>query len=97
MKNWALLGGIIALAGGLSLMLAPMSIAFPSPIDTQQQIGEFGENVQVVITSHTPGHEEPPGPPGKNRVDVCHKGRTITISPDAVPDHLAHGDTLGPC
>lgn len=33
--------------------------------------------------------------PGK--VQVCHKGKTISISSRAVPAHLAHGDTMGPC
>ena len=36
------------------------------------------------------------------RVTICHRtssGRsvTITVSENAVPAHLAHGDTLGPC
>jgi len=32
------------------------------------------------------------------KVDVCHKGKnTINISVNAVPAHLAHGDTLGSC
>ena len=36
------------------------------------------------------------------KVLICHKpdkkgGHTISISSSAVPAHLAHGDTLGPC
>jgi hypothetical protein len=31
------------------------------------------------------------------KVQVCHRGRTIWVSRDALPAHLAHGDTLGPC
>jgi hypothetical protein len=31
------------------------------------------------------------------RALVCHKGHTIVISVNAVPAHLRHGDTLGPC
>ena len=34
---------------------------------------------------------------GHQRVAVCHNGHTIMIPPPAVPAHLAHGDTLGPC
>jgi hypothetical protein len=30
-------------------------------------------------------------------VTICHKGRTITVAEPAVPTHLSHGDTLGPC
>jgi hypothetical protein len=31
------------------------------------------------------------------RVAVCHEGRTLFISIAALPAHLAHGDTAGPC
>ncbi len=32
------------------------------------------------------------------KVTICHKGkRTISVGAPAVPAHLAHGDTLGPC
>jgi hypothetical protein len=34
---------------------------------------------------------------GRNRVPVCHKGKTIRIAQPAVPAHLRHGDTPGPC
>lgn len=38
----------------------------------------------------------PVGPP--KRIIICHKGRhTIRVAQSAVPAHLAHGDTLGPC
>ena len=32
-----------------------------------------------------------------SKVLVCHKGKTISISPNAVAAHLAHGDYLGNC
>jgi len=57
MKNWALLSGIIALIGILSLIIAPGSSAISSPFDTQKGIVEFGENVEVIILGHTPGHK----------------------------------------
>jgi microcystin-dependent protein len=32
------------------------------------------------------------------KVTICHKGKnTITISKKALPAHLRHGDTVGPC
>jgi hypothetical protein len=35
---------------------------------------------------------------GPKKATVCHKGRrTLTVSGSAVPAHLAHGDTEGPC
>jgi hypothetical protein len=40
----------------------------------------------------------------KGKVDICHippgnpgNAHTISISESALPAHLAHGDTLGPC
>lgn len=36
-----------------------------------------------------------PDKPAKIR--VCHSGKTLSISPDAWPEHSAHGDTCGPC
>lgn len=34
---------------------------------------------------------------GHDPVTICHNGHTITVDDDAVPAHLAHGDTLGEC
>lgn len=34
--------------------------------------------------------------PGR-KVTLCHKGHTISVAPQAVKAHLAHGDRLGPC
>ncbi|HEY6031589.1 MAG TPA: hypothetical protein VIU44_13545 [Gaiellaceae bacterium] len=34
---------------------------------------------------------------GLHRVQVCHKGHTITIAQPALKAHLNHGDTAGPC
>jgi hypothetical protein len=31
------------------------------------------------------------------KVTICHNGHTITISRSALPAHLRHGDTIGPC
>ena len=53
MGKWALLSTIIALTGILSLIITPGSSAFSNPFDTQKRIGEFGENVQIFLTSHS--------------------------------------------
>jgi hypothetical protein len=36
-------------------------------------------------------------PAKSNHVLVCHKGKTLSISPDAWPGHAGHGDSCGPC
>ena len=34
---------------------------------------------------------------GDGKVTICHNGHTISVSVNAVPAHLAHGDSCGPC
>ena len=36
-------------------------------------------------------------PAKSNHILVCHKGNTLSISPDAWQGHAGHGDTCGPC
>ena len=38
-----------------------------------------------------------PAMAGSEKVEICHKGETITVSENAVPAHKKHGDTLGAC
>ncbi len=33
----------------------------------------------------------------KNKISICHNGKTISVNLNALPAHLAHGDCLGPC
>jgi hypothetical protein len=34
---------------------------------------------------------------GQEKVTICHKGTTISVAAPALPAHLNHGDTEGPC
>ena len=54
----------------------------------------------IVIVDNPPDQGETPG--GNEKVLVCHKpdkkgGKTLSLPQSAVPAHLGHGDTLGPC
>lgn len=54
------------------------------------------------ITVLSNGEDGAPVEEGGKKVLICHKpdkkgGHTISISSEAVPAHLAHGDTQGPC
>lgn len=40
-------------------LTVPVTTGFLNPFDTQKGIGGFGENVEVIISSHTPGHKGP--------------------------------------
>ena len=48
---------------------------------------------KLVIVKRSAAHSQY----GHHKVTICHNGHTITIDEDALPAHLAHGDTLGPC
>lgn len=39
----------------------------------------------------------PPPVPSSAKVTVCHNGNTLSVSSDAVQNHVDHGDTLGEC
>lgn len=56
--------------------------------------------VQIVVLNVEDNGEDASG--GGEKVLVCHKpnkkgGHTLSISSSAVPAHLGHGDTMGPC
>ena len=34
---------------------------------------------------------------GRERITICHKGKTKIIKRSALKGHLKHGDTTGPC
>jgi uncharacterized protein DUF5666 len=60
--------------------------------------------IQIIIinTGDSNDEGEVPGGGEGGKVLVCHKpdkkgGHTLSISSSAVPAHLGHGDTLGPC
>jgi hypothetical protein len=53
-----------------------------------------GATAIPVVANHGDGQQD--------RVVICHKPgtpaeHTLSVPPEAVPAHLGHGDTLGPC
>ena len=99
--------GIAAISIFGTILMIPSSMAVTDPFDTLAtvmtgdtgmigatgmapvKIGDFGENVEVILSSHTPTHPD--------KIEICHKGKTISVSEKAQKGHLRHGDTLGPC
>jgi hypothetical protein len=55
--------------------------------------------LQEEVEEDDPSQEtcDVPDPAKPNHILVCHKGKTLSISPDAWPGHHGHGDTCGPC
>jgi len=43
----------------LVFMMAPTITALPHPIDNSKTISGFGENVEIILLNHTPGHHGP--------------------------------------
>lgn len=71
---------------------------------TEELSDENGDGVLSSVEGDTPSSTE--AAPAQaalsseevnDKITICHKGNTITISSDALPAHLAHGDTIGPC
>lgn len=87
-------------------------IEVSSVVEIRLCVGEDGQLIVVSITVLVEPSEPTPTPEvtptisaGEGeQVTICHippgnpgKAKTITVGAGAVPSHLAHGDTLGPC
>lgn len=70
----------------------------------------FGVTALVGVAAPPPGKGKPKaakvaqaqyGPAGKqygkNKVAVCHRGKTLWLPQPAARAHVRHGDRLGPC
>jgi hypothetical protein len=57
------------------------------------------EAVKHVVMSSRPRvvQQSPAQAQYVEKVTICHKGHTISVPTTALPAHLAHGDTVGPC
>jgi len=51
----------------------------------------------VVAATTVLAQKPDPISPNEPKVTICHNGHSITVAQSAVPAHLAHGDTVGPC
>jgi hypothetical protein len=51
----------------------------------------------VVAPGPGPGHGHGNGHGHAGKVTICHKGHSITVSTNALPAHLRHGDHAGHC
>lgn len=84
--------------GGATAALAKEGVTIPSENlvarpAMMKAIDDFGFQSKVARLSTTAG--TPIGP--RERVAICHRGRTIVVASPAVQAHLNHGDYLGAC
>lgn len=89
------LGEDVEIEGGIEALSTNRVILAVVCLSEEGQIVIVQIIVQDIVDEDTSGE-------GGEKVLVCHKpdkkgGHTLSISSSAVPAHLAHGDTLGPC
>lgn len=71
-----------------SITVSPLSTASYS-VTVKDNLGHnASDNVTVIVKDIRCG---------ANKINVCHKGKSICISGNDVAAHLNHGDYLGPC
>lgn len=85
-------------AGGAAEALAKEGVTIPADKlvarpAMMKAIDDFGFQSKVARLSASAG--TPIGP--RERVAICHHGRTIVVASPAVSAHLGHGDSLGAC
>lgn len=90
----------------MALRLAPNCSGAIQQVDRR---GDAGDDEGEGNFGNAPGNQNPPpgsisggGGSQAGRCQVCHtdgqgRRRTLTISCNAVPAHIGHGDTEGPC
>ncbi len=75
---------------------AGVSIAFAGPCEPTATPTATRGGTPTATPSATPTATATPTPTLSEKVTVCHKGKNlISLPANAVPGHLAHGDTLG--
>jgi hypothetical protein len=79
------------LAVSIALTFGVLPTTYPPAF---AEAADVAFDTDAARAARAPG--SPVGPPKK--IIICHKGKnTISVSENALPAHLAHGDTLGPC
>jgi hypothetical protein len=103
---FALTGGIGYAASAVkdSTSAVTTFVAGPSKADKAKKAGKPAVQGSNVTTSARGNQSSSARNQYQEKVVICHippgepeNAHTISVSPNAVPAHLAHGDTLGPC
>jgi hypothetical protein len=80
---------------GLTL-LGTGTVAFGTQTTATTGGASYGYPTKTTVKPSPTQTTVKPSPTPK-KVKVCHKGKTIEISVNALDAHLAHGDYKGPC
>ncbi|HEV8560710.1 MAG TPA: cadherin domain-containing protein [Actinophytocola sp.] len=91
--NWQITGGSGVGTFTINPTTGDLTIANPHALAHHNH---FTLNV-VVDDRKLPSQEETVTIHIPDRIPLCHHGRQVTVSRNALPTHLRHGDTLGPC
>jgi hypothetical protein len=80
------------------LMVAALSLMKPQALAGQRAARSLAKDQASFLSGTAQLQNNSGSPVGPTRkIIICHKGNTIRVSEAAVPAHLAHGDSLGPC
>lgn len=93
--NWQVKGGTGAYKFGILPETGQITVADAAAID-------YVSTSSYILTlmvgdGRLPSHDETVTITIPNKLNVCHNGHTINISKNAVPAHVALGDTIGSC
>lgn len=92
---------------GISVLLGAFGLSCAAPLDSEESDEQDAATIAQEAKGN-PGEAKPANPSangnGNGKVTLCHvppgnpaNAHTIEVGAAAVPAHLAHGDTLGPC
>jgi len=95
LQSWQVTGGTGAYKFSVDSNTGAIYIANAAAID-------FAHTPSYTLTlfvgdGKLPSHEELVTINIPDRINVCHKGMTITVNKDAANSHVSHGDDVGVC
>ena len=71
-------------------------VPVPDPYDQPRSLSQVKTSVRSKLISRHRDNRRGDDK-DKDKVTICHKGNTITVSRNALSAHLAHGDSVGTC
>jgi VCBS repeat-containing protein len=82
------------ISDGVNTSNSAMITVTVTPIDDEDANEHDNDHNNEHASDHDKGHANE----HDDKINICHKDKkTITVSENAVPAHLKHGDTLGTC
>jgi hypothetical protein len=93
-------GARLSFVAGLTVLVLGMVVSFGGlgyAASETSQVLKVAKRAVTPSRPHVVHNTAAQAQYGPEKVTICHKGHTITISRSALPAHLRHGDAVGPC